>query len=522
MQDGVVGCIDIHFEDLLTSVKNFLSEPTSPPGSSDYSENHAELAWTDSTWVELAWAESSRTARRCAVIAQAAAEISDAADRLVELCQSEQRTDAVETIASELIPLCDALVWIGSHGAKILENRKLSWLGRPLWLWGVRSYVRRDPVGRVLVLAAWNYPLLLAGVQIAQALAAGNIVLFKPAPGSEGACAELVQCFYRAGVPRECLWCLDSSPESAIAAIQDGVDLIVLTGGAATGRKVLAQAAQSLTPCVMELSGCDAVIVLAGADLARVGKAIRFGLSFNAGATCIGPRRLILQTSIADNVLESVLSPWRDAGLPVLVVHQSAREHVADVVERAIRGGSVDVLGGFSAERLRATGEMHPVVLDRVASTDEVALSDLFAPVISVLRVESVDSAASIVNDCPYRLAASVFGPSRQARWVAGKLRVGSVVINDMIAPTADPRLPFGGRGQSGFGVTRGREGLLAMTTPVSISQRRGRIVPHLAPRRDSDAETLLGSLQMMRGHGLSKRLAGLRRIIAAVKTDRR
>lgn len=323
-------------------------------------------------------------------------------------------------------------------------------------------------------------------------------------------------------MPGECLFCLDSSPESAIAAIQDGVDLIVLTGGAATGRKVLAQAAQSLTPCVMELSGCDAAIVLAGADLSRVGEVIRFGLSFNAGATCIGPRRLIVQRSIADDVLEAVLSPWRAAGLPVMVVHKSAREHVADVVERAIGGGSVDVLGGFSAERLRATGEVHPVVLDRVSPTDEVAVSDLFAPVMSVLRVDSAESGVSIVNDCPYRLAASVFGPSKEAQWVAGRLRVGSVVINDMIAPTADPRLPFGGRGQSGFGVTRGREGLLAMTTPVAISQRRGRFAPHLASRRGSDAETLLGSLQMMRGHGLSKRLAGLRRIIAAVKTDRR
>ncbi len=497
-------------------MKNFLSEPTSSPEVLEYSEKLSQLASA-----ALAWADSSH-ARRCAVVARVAAEISDAADRLVDLCQNDQRTDAVETIASELIPLCDALVWIGSHGAKVLENRKLALWGRPLWLWGVRSYVRRDPVGRVLVLAAWNYPLLLAGVQIAQALAAGNVVLFKPAPGSEAACNELVQCFYRAGVPGECLRCLDSSPESAIAAIQDGVDLIVLTGGAATGRRVLAQAAQSLTPCVMELSGCDAVIVLAGADLIRVGEAIRFGLSFNAGATCIGPRRLIVPRSIADDVLEAILSPWRAAGLPVMVVHKSAREHVADVVERAIRGGSVDVLGGFSAERLRATGEMHPVVLDHVAPTDEVAVSDLFAPVMSVLRVDSAESGVSIVNDCPYRLAASVFGLSKEAQLVAGRLRVGAVVINDMIAPTADPRLPFGGRGQSGFGVTRGREGLLAMTTPVAISQRRGRIVPHLAPRRDSDAETLLGSLQMMRGHGLSKRLAGLRRLIAAVKTDRR
>jgi acyl-CoA reductase-like NAD-dependent aldehyde dehydrogenase len=272
----------------------------------------------------------------------------------------------------------------------------------------------------------------------------------------------------------------------------------------------------------MELSGCDAVVVLDGADTHRVGKAIRFGLSLNAGATCIGPRRLIVQASNADVVLDALLSPWRELELPLMKVHPSARAHVANVVERAILGGSKNLLHGFSAERLRTTGEMHPVVLDHVTPDDDIAKSDLFAPVLSVMRVDSVETAVSFVNNCPYRLAASVFGPPKDAQLVARRLRVGSVVINDLIAPTADARLPFGGRGQSGFGVTRGQEGLLAMTTPVSISERRGRIAPHLSPRRGSDAETLLGSLQMIRGRGLSKRLAGLRRLLAAVKTSRR
>lgn len=467
------------------------------------------------------WATLSHAAR-CAVVGRAAGEIAEAADRLVELCRSEQRCDDVETIASELIPLADALAWIGSHGARVLRTRTLSRWRRPLWLWGVRSHVRYDPLGRVLILAAWNYPLLLSGVQTAQALAAGNTVWLKPAPGTEAACAELVQCFYRAGVPRECVRCLDSAPESGAAAIRDGVDLVVLTGGAATGRQVLSQAATSLTPCVMELGGCDAVIVLDGADLDRVGKAIRFGLTFNAGATCIGPRRLIVPESLAADVIEAVLAPWRAEARPQLVVHRSAREPVADVIQRAFQGGAQDVLGGFSDERLRSTGVMLPLVLDRVASTDEVANADLFAPVVSVLRVDSVAAAVSIVNRCRFRLSASVFGPIAQAQSVAAQLQVGSVVVNDLVAPTADPRLPFGGRGESGFGVTRGREGLLAMTHPVSVSERRGRVAPHLASRRASDAETLLGSLQMMRGRGLNQRVAGLRRLMAAVKTGRR
>lgn len=464
------------------------------------------------------WAEASHR-QRCRTVARAAGEIAARAETLVRLCESEQRVDPVETIASELIPLCDALRWLGRRGPGILRDRTLSLRNRPLWMWGVRSRIRRMPLGQVLVLGTWNYPLLLPGVQMAQALAAGNHVLLKPAVGSEPASGELVECFHRAGVPRDVLILLESATEAATEAIDQGVDLIVLTGAASTGRKVLSRAAAKLTPCILELSGCDAVIVLRGADWDRVARAVRFGLTFNAGATCIGPRRLIVRQDDADSLVDQILEPWRGATPPCMVVHPSARERVAEVIERAIAQGAVDRLGRFDAARLRATGQMYPVVLEQVAATDEVAASDLFAPVLSVITAESVEAAVKIVNRCPYRLSGSVFGPSRESQQVAAQLRVGSVVINDLIAPSADPRLPFGGRGESGFGVTRGADGLLAMTTPVPISERRGRVAPHWWPRRAADAETLLGSLQMMHGRGFSSRLTGLRRIVAAVQT---
>ncbi len=441
------------------------------------------------------------------------------AEELAQLCQSDQRTDPVETIASELIPLCDALRWIGRRGPAILADRKLNWRDRPFWMWGVRSRVRHDPLGRVLILAAWNYPLLLAGVQVAQALAAGNTVLLKPAPGCEPANECLVNCFYQAGVPREALTLLSSDVAAATSAMDAGIDLVVLTGSAATGRKVLARAAQTLTPCILELGGCDAVMVLDGADLVRVGQAIRFGLTFNASATCIGPRRLIVPHQLASDTVDALVAPWLNGLPPVLTVHPSARSVAADIIERAISAGAIDVLGRFCAERLRGEGRMFPTILNNVSATDEIASADLFAPVISVLKAETIDQAVHIVNRSPYRLAASVFGPLHQAQQIASRLQVGSVVVNDLIAPTADPRLPFGGRGQSGFGVTRGEEGLLAMTAAVSVSIRTGPPALHLAPRRVSDAQTLLGLLQWKHSRGFSNRFIGLRKIIAAFTT---
>ncbi len=456
---------------------------------------------------------------RCQVVASAAPRIVDAAQRLTELCASDQRTDSVETIASELLPLCSALRHIGRRGPKLLHPRRCGLWGRPAWLWGVQSTVRRVPHGTVLILGTWNYPLLLSGAQIAQALAAGNDVWLKPAAGCESVSEELVSCFHLAGVPAPSLRLLGSSTDAAVAAIDSGVDLIVLTGAAATGRKVLAQAAKSLTPTIMELSGCDAVVVMPSADIDRTAHAIDFGLNFNSGATCISPRRLIVQEGDADRLIDTLRKRLEDA--KPAIVHPAARESVAAAVEKAIDEGAVDCLGHVDASSLRNQGTVRPILLDQVAPDHSIAAADLFAPITSVIRVFAIDEAVDIVNGCPYRLAASVFGKDAEAREIASRLSVGSVAVNDLLVPTADPRLPFGGRHHSGFGVTRGDEGLLAMTVPKVVSRRRGKFAPHLVDRRESDHQTLIGALQLLHGETLAKRWAGLRHLLGAVKTAR-
>ena len=457
--------------------------------------------------------------RRAAILGRVAGEIEAASEQLTALCRSEQRTHDVETISAELLPLCAALKFLARRAAKVLQPRRCGIIGRPAWLWGVQSRVVRRPFGKVLVLGAWNYPLLLAGVQVAQALVAGNRVLLKPAPGCEDATACMVDCFYRAGVPHQQLTQIDSSVQAANEAIDNGIDLAVLTGGAATGRKVMAKLSQSLTPSIMELSGCDAVVVLPSADLQRVASAVDFGLNFNGGSTCIGPRRLFVMQSQADTVIETIRRQIADRG--PAIVHPAARDHVADTIQAAIDAGAVNTMGNnFDAQRLRQSGQMDCVVLDAVASSDPIANEDLFAPVISVIRIDDVQQAIDAVNRCPFRLAASVFGASAEANVVANQLDAGSVTINDLIAPTADPRLPFGGRGQSGFGTTRGVEGLLAMTTPAVISQRRGSFMPHFDRPSQSQQSLVAGILAMNHARKWSARLAGLRQIMRSVKKE--
>lgn len=459
----------------------------------------------------------SRTIRqRCRLIGKVASVIAKRAVELTQLSITEQRVDPVETITAELLPMCSALRFIGRHGSRVLRTRSYNALGRPVWLWGVRSRVHRKPRGQVLVLGTWNYPVFLPGVQAAQALAAGNSVLLKPAEGCEQVTACLIDAFHEAGVPKSELQMLPSDTQAAMKAIDEGVDLIVLTGASETGRKVLRQAAETLTPTIMELSGCDAVVVLPDADIARVADCIIFGLKFNAGATCIAPRRIIAEPREADSLKTHLAQRLGQAGLAR--VHPAARAAVATSVQNAISAGAVDVLGGFDELRLRDSGKMSPLVLDCVKPSDEIAAADLFAPVTSLLRVSNISEAMGIVNQCPYRLAVSIFGAGKRAESLAEQLDVGTVCVNDLIVPTAEPRLPFGGRGESGFGVTRGEDGLLAMSVPATISRRHGKFAPHLQPRQSTDAQTLLGALQLLHAGTRTERWMGLKKMIGAVR----
>ncbi|HEX6865039.1 MAG TPA: aldehyde dehydrogenase family protein, partial [Thermoanaerobaculia bacterium] len=358
-----------------------------------------------------------------------------------------------EILSSEVIPLADACRFLERQAEPLLAPRRLGNLGRPFWLFGVEAEVRREPLGLVLVVAPSNYPLFLPGVQAFQALAAGNAVLWKPGRGGSLVARRVAALAAEAGLDPRLLTVLPEDPETVRSALDAGVDKVILTGSAATGRKVLAELASRLVPATMELSGCDALFVLPGADLDRVARAVHFGLTLNGGATCIAPRRIFIPHALA---------------------------------------------GGLSA---------------RI----DALLAELPAPMISLLPVSGPDEALAAAARCPYALGASVFGPEEEAVALASRVRAGVVVVNDVIVPTADPRLPFGGRGESGFGVTRGAEGLLELTVPKVVSIRRGRSLPHLEERHPEDAALFRAYLALTHGGGLRARLLGLAALLAAL-----
>lgn len=422
-----------------------------------------------------------------------------------------------DTLVAEVLPLIAACRFLEREAARILQSRRLGVQGRPLWLGGVDTRVERVPLGVVLVVGAANYPLFLAGVQTIQALVAGNAVLWKPAPGTATPAFALRALLIESGLNPELLTLLDLDVESATEAIAAGVDHVVLTGSAETGKAVLRQLAETLTPATMELSGCDAAFVLPGADLDHTVRALAFGLRFNGSCTCMAPRRIFLTglSGTEASLFEArLLAALKDLA-PVPLAPKTEvrlRELIADA--RA-QGAEIVLDGVVHSGQLATAG----VTLIWRATPSLLSMqAEIFAPILSVMRATDEAEALAANAACPYALTAAIFGLESEARGLARKLRVGNVLINDVVIPTADPRIAFGGRGRSGFGVTRGAEGLLAMTAPRTIQVQRSRSKRPYEATGEGHVELFAGLAEMLHGGGLGRRLDGLKRMVGAAR----
>jgi aldehyde dehydrogenase (NAD+) len=312
---------------------------------------------------------------------------------------------------------------------------------------------------------------------------------------------------------------MGEEPEHATKAIKQGVDLIVLTGASETGRRVVELASQKLTPTIMELSGCDAVIVLESATLKRVVDGLLFGLRLNGSATCMAPRRVFVPEAMLGELLESLGS--RLVEVPDTVIDARTVERIQTLVAgqsyRLLDDASQTLASAASEEVEIRLRKGRPVVFADVAGDFALLDCDIFAPVLMILGYRHVDEAVVASNGCKYGLTAAVFGNESLAREIASQLDVGMVIINDLIAPTADPRLPFGGARESGYGVTRGVEGLLQMTRPKVVSVNRAGWLPHLDPPQERDAALLEGILQWCHAGSFRKAFGGLVQAFKAV-----
>jgi aldehyde dehydrogenase (NAD+) len=196
--------------------------------------------------------------------------------------------------------------------------------------------------------------------------------------------------------------------------------------------------------------------------------------------------------------------------IPGVVLDAGTTVRLRAMLEEAAEAGA-KVRGVIAPEA------QQPLLVDRAAADMAIARSDVFAPVLSLIEAESMVHVPELYARCPYALTVAIFcdrGHEKKARALGNMLNAGTVLINDIIAPTADPRVPFGGRGDSGYGLTRGAEGLLEMTAVKAVLVRRGGVMLHLNPTRDEDAAMFAGMIRTMHGKGLAMRWNALKQLL--------
>lgn len=418
-------------------------------------------------WAALGFAE--RALRLAAYRGHLARRIDELAD-LVHRENGKPHDDA----ALEVTLAIDHLAWAAAHARKTLGPRRV----RPgLLAANQAAYLEYQPLGVVGVIGPWNYPVFTPMGSIAYALAAGNAVVFKPSEFTPAVGAWLAEA-WRAAVPdvADAFGLVTGFGETGAALCRSGVGKLAFTGSAATGRKVMAACAETLTPVLMELGGKDAMIVDDDADVAAAADAAVWGGMSNAGQTCIGIERVYATSAVYDRFVAEVtarVDDLRPGSHPRATYGPMTMAAQADVVRRhlddAVAAGGTIATGGTVDG-----GVIAPTVLLDVPEHSAAVREETFGPTLTISRVADVEEALQRANDSTMGLGGSVFsGSPARAMSLARRMRSGMTAINSVITFASVPALPFGGVGESGFGRIHGEDGLREFTRAKAITRLR-------------------------------------------------
>lgn len=342
-----------------------------------------------------------------------------------------------------------------------------------------RSETRHVPVGVVGGIVPWNFPMMLGVWKIAGALVTGNTVIIKPSPFTPLTMLKLGELM-RPHLPPGVFSVVSGGDQlGPWMTAHPGIDKISFTGSSATGRRVMANAAENLKRITLELGGNDAAIVLPDVDVAAIAEQLFWSAFGNTGQICIATKRLYVHADIYDSVARELVAIARrvkvgdglEPGIDLGPVQNRLQfERVEALIADARERGLAFLSGG---DVPKGKGYFVPVtIIDNPPEDSRVVQEEAFGPVLPLIRFDDIDEVIARANASDLGLAGSVWSKDLdKAAEIAARLETGTVWINEALYVM--PWTPFGGHKQSGIGVENGTAGLLEYTNPQTISVRK-------------------------------------------------
>ena len=397
--------------------------------------------------------------QRSEVLSHAAALLRERSDVLAARCTEEMGKPITEAVA-EIEKCAWVCEFYAEHAAGMLADQRFS-----IEHADVRIVCR--PLGVIYAIMPWNFPFWQVFRAAAPGLMAGNAMILKHAPTTLGCGADITTIFQDAGAPNGLFQDLPIDlPDSPAIIAHRHVRGVTLTGSDRAGRAVAADAGANLKKCVLELGGADPYIVLEDADIALAAERCVASRMLNCGQVCIAAKRLIVVDAVYDQFRDAVVDclqrfemadPSRADSRLGPMAREDLRNQLHGQVERSIAAGAVLRLGGLIPDR---PGWWYPpTLLEAVAPGMPAFDEELFGPVACLIRARDESHACELADDTDLGLAGAVFTSDRTRgeALAADRIDAGCVAVNDFVR--SDPRVPFGGIKDSGFGRELGTPG---------------------------------------------------------------
>lgn len=404
---------------------------------------------------------------RAAILHRAADLLSDNVKIISSMLQDEIAKD-IESSISEVKRTVDFIRYTADEG-KHMDGEVLTSDNFPGFKKTKISFVTRVPLGVVLAISPFNYPINLTASKIAPALIAGNSVILKPATQGAITSMYLAEIFNKAGIPGGTLNVVTgkSSEIGDYIVTHDGINFINFTGSTEVGKHIADIA--GMVPMIMELGGKDAAIVLDDADLDDAASDIVSGAYNYSGQRCTAVKRILASDKVADELVPKLKSKIeklkvgnpRDGAFITPLIDSHAASYVQDLIDDAISKGATLITGNKRNDNL-----LYPTLFDNVTTDMRLAWEEPFGPVLPVIRVKDIEEAINLTNKSQYGLQSSVFTRDiNNAFYISSKLDVGTVQINNK--PERGPdNFPFTGTKNSGMGTQGIRYSIQAMSRP--------------------------------------------------------